>query len=177
MFSISAFHRRAQAQPLRKLLSRLLIAVLASFLAACASVPGLVERSGAPGSVTNAVPESERLSPRLRRESIARSAIVNSFGNVAIESAIDAPCGFRDASTAVICLNVAGEFNTPDLELVRERLAVGAVATVRSEAARSALMHAIGTSSTEQATTSTVTNATGKCDGACSDRIELVRAR
>jgi hypothetical protein len=177
MFSISVFHRRAQAQPLCEHLSRLLIAVLASFLAACASQPGLVEGSGAPGSVTNAVRESERMSPRLRRESIARSAIVNSFGNVAIESAIDAPCGFRDASTAVICLNVAGEFNAPDLELVRARLADGAVASVRSEAARSALMHALGTSNTEQATTSTVANARGECDGACSDRIELVRPR
>jgi hypothetical protein len=177
MFSTSVFHRGTQAQALRKLLSRLLIAVVASFLAACASQPGLVEGSAAPGSVTNAVRESERLSPRLRRESIARSAIVNSFGNVAIESAIDAPCGFRDASTAVICLNVAGELNAPDLEHVRARLAQGAVATVRSDAARSALMRALRTSNTEQATTSTVTNATGKCDGACSDRVELVRPR
>ncbi len=177
MFSISVFHRGAHAKPLRKLLSRLLIAVLASFLAACASQPGVPEVSGGPGSVTHAVPESVPLSPRLRRESVARSAIVNSFGNVAIESAVDAPCGFRDASIAVICLNVAGELNAQDLELVRGRLADGAVSTVRSEAARSALMRALRTSNTEQATTSTVTNARGKCDGACSERIELVRAR
>jgi hypothetical protein len=177
MFPSSIFRHRTHERGLHARLARLLIAGIASVLAACASQPEVDGAGGGAHAAQRASAVQTRTPPRLRRDSIARSAIVNTFGNVAIESAVDAPCGFRNADSAVVCLNVAGELNAPDIDLVRERLAHGATANVRTQSARDALQRAQRDAAIDPASAITLANPTDACRGACTGRIELARTR
>ena len=155
--------------------AHLLILAVGCVLAACASPNS--SRHLASGKQVHDGATRVPAAPRLRRESMARMASLDTFGNVVIESSIDAPCGYRDEHTAIVCMNVAGELNVADAALVQAHVQQGASIRVRDARAEELIKRARADVSDLQLSPAITVRASTDCRGACTGRLELVRAR
>ena len=157
-----------------RLHAHLLILTIFCVLAACASQADLHEAGSAEAAAAIAI--TKPAESRLRRDSIARIPTLKVFGNVAIESYVDARCGYRDDVTTVLCLNVAGHLNADDADRVREGDTLGMTVRTRDTSAREAVGRVHG-DAVAHAEVTALPREAGNCRGACATRIELVRSR
>ena len=148
---------------------------MGTLLAACASMTNRPATTS-PSRATSSSDEQARPSePRLRRDSVARVPVVQTFGNLSIESSVEARCGYRDSRRVVLCLNVDGELNPADLGALRSVDAPDVAIEVRGVVARRAVEHLVAIAPGQRRLTVKEFNA-GSCVGACEGRIDLVRA-